>query len=1059
MNPRNLDAVALYSGAIGAFLESTAHNNRWEGHDLRTLQQCREWLLVNNPVFQRNDVRGHIHADDPLPIVHMDEEPGQRPRPPNRPDLVLNPFEYPQHTHNEDFQHNRLPLGTVVGDAGQPIQPSLLRSDPDVEVLCFPHLYPYGQGQWKPGPRTENGRLEYTRHMDIKKKLNSVNSVFRDDWYWPAWAYQEVEAHRIFQNSRRLVRNVTRMDLDNRLAQHQLLQQSNYGMHSIINEELTHTIPSFIRTGENYWLRKERQVSSMIAGRRLPQLFVTLTFNESWPEFEHILRRTTTRLPSNHPWEGVQYFYERIHWLKEKFWRTPLAKIGKLRELVERYEFQLRGAIHTHWLLWTEKQIDQLIEEGFIRADIPDPEREPKLYALVKKYQIHVCKDNICGGPGRKGKCSKGFPCDVSDRTYHQDRNPRYTYKRGPEDRMVSPYNAEMLLLWEGHCNVQYVTSEHLAAYVTKYVTKNEPLSMVYTGGDAAIKNHILARRVGSMEVMVLALGLDLFRCTSGVLYLPTELPQMRQYTVKPVHEVEEDPDDAYYPDALEKYFARPVVYETEKYFDYFQNFNVSRSQIYNTHEPRRGVQDRLGYWVYRREKPTLVRSAYRRLCDGESFFFVHLLRNYNWRSDDEIKGGAETYRERLLTLDPTLFERVMAGHELREQESHIAFGREYLEMVEAVADTTPLNVQDIVSTQLSQLNSMTIWDLGDVAALTLQGDQYECYTTVTQNIQASRNSGRQFFVTGPGGTGKSYLLRALVHWCNTSRESCVLLAPTGIAARNIDGNTIHSAMSIYSEHGSYHTGIFNFDEGKRLHLKKKTVLFIDEVSMVDGRLLDYVSHTFARLKENQLPFGGIHVVLLGDLMQLPPVEGLKVFKAGCWKLFHPLFLRQPQRQRDLRFFSVLNKIRFGIVDEEVKTALRERWQAYNPTREPWTTTHLSSLKDEANAMNFAVLSKMPEGNSTRTSVALDFEEDQRVVGSEYSKLFKRGTNFPAMLTCTPGAKVMFLTNSMLSTKGIANGSIGVITDVLKNGRVDAAFPTKDGIQVRLTFLNLQVLV
>jgi hypothetical protein len=101
----------------------------------------------------------------------------------------------------------------------------------------------------------------------------------------------------------------------------------------------------------------------------------------------------------------------------------------------------------------------------------------------------------------------------------------------------------------------------------------------------------------------------------------------------------------------------------------------------------------------------------------------------------------------------------------------------------------------------------------------------------------------------------------------------------------------------------------------------------------------------------------------------------------------------------------------------------------------------------------------MPEGNSTCTSVALDFEEDQRVVGSEYSKLFKRGTNFPAMLTCTPGAKVMFLTNSMLSTKGIANGSIGVITDVLKNGRVDAAFPTKDGIQVRLTFLNLQVLV
>jgi ATP-dependent exoDNAse (exonuclease V) alpha subunit len=57
------------------------------------------------------------------------------------------------------------------------------------------------------------------------------------------------------------------------------------------------------------------------------------------------------------------------------------------------------------------------------------------------------------------------------------------------------------------------------------------------------------------------------------------------------------------------------------------------------------------------------------------------------------------------------------------------------------------------------------------------------------------------------------------------------------------------------------------------------------------------------------------------------------------------------------------------------------------------------------------------------------------------------------MLTCTPGAKVMFLTNSMLSTKGIANGSIGVITDVLDDGRIDAAFPTRDGIQVITSYI------
>ena len=89
----------------------------------------------------------------------------------------------------------------------------------------------------------------------------------------------------------------------------------------------------------------------------------------------------------------------------------------------------------------------------------------------------------------------------------------------------------------------------------------------------------------------------------------------------------------------------------------------------------------------------------------------------------------------------------------------------------------------------------------------------------------------------------------------------------------------------------------------------------------------------------------------------------------------------------------------------------------------------------------------MSTGNSTRTSVALDFGGEQRVVGLEYSEVFNRGTNFLVMLTCTPGAKVMFCTNRVLSTKGITNESIGVITDVLDDGRIDVAFPTRDGIR------------
>ncbi|EFZ03871.1 P-loop NTPase superfamily protein [Metarhizium robertsii ARSEF 23] len=129
----------------------------------------------------------------------------------------------------------------------------------------------------------------------------------------------------------------------------------------------------------------------------------------------------------------------------------------------------------------------------------------------------------------------------------------------------------------------------------------------------------------------------------------------------------------------------------------------------------------------------------------------------------------------------------------------------------------------------------------------------------------------------------------------------------------------------------------------------------------------------------------------------------------------------------------------------EVRCTLEERWRHYNPQHVMWNTTYLSSLRDEAAVLNHAVLSGMPSENPIFVSKAEDFENLQH---SEHSKIFNKGTNFASSVVCTVGAKVMFLTNSMLSERGISNGSIGVITNLLPDDEVEAAFPTKDGIQV-----------
>jgi hypothetical protein len=599
-NPR---AVALFSGSIGAYLESS-QNTIDRGHDLTHLKRCRSWLLTHNPIYRRYDVRSELNIS-PLPTAELSNKDSEIvERPLGRPDIVLNPEPYDLATQNEDHRHFRLPVASVTDSHGTSI--GLVRSDPAIELLLFPLLYPHGHGQWIRPAKIDRVRGKNTLLQDTQRKLNSAISHFREDHYWPAWIYMEIEAIRIFQNNQRIISSRTRQSLDRRMPASDLLQQSAYGPWSVINEKLTTTIPHFIRTGDTYFIEGGRKVNAMLNAYKTPNLFITTTFSERWAAYQKILATTGSgnQLPSDRPWDAIQYYYERIYWLKKEFFRKPqYSKFGVLKEMVERHEFQLRQAIHTHNLLWTEKSTEELIQNGYIRADLPNPDLEPLLYELVQKFQVHTCAERFCGGPqAPTGKCRKGFPADLSNRVFQKDQDLRYTYKRLSEaDCWIVPYNAELLLLYEGHVNVQYCTTGGLATYISKYVTKAEPKSIVNVNSSNHTTSHLLARRMGSMECMVLLLGFCIFHMTSGSMYLPTAMPTMRNSTVKPVHLLEEDPQNPYFADALEKYFARPSAEGLDHctYFKYFSNYAVYSAK----QGRRRGWKDRNGYFVYPRTK------------------------------------------------------------------------------------------------------------------------------------------------------------------------------------------------------------------------------------------------------------------------------------------------------------------------------------------------------------------------------------------------------------------------------------------------------------------------
>jgi ATP-dependent exoDNAse (exonuclease V) alpha subunit len=141
-------------------------------------------------------------------------------------------------------------------------------------------------------------------------------------------------------------------------------------------------------------------------------------------------------------------------------------------------------------------------------------------------------------------------------------------------------------------------------------------------------------------------------------------------------------------------------------------------------------------------------------------------------------------------------------------------------------------------------------------------------------------------------------------------------------------------------------------DNELRTSLKKITTIIIEEISMVSSELLDFISNMFANLHGNALAFGGTNVIVVGDLAQLPPVNGHLVFRAAVWPLFYPLFLTTPHRQHnDPELYSMLEEIRTDNMSPQTWSKLQQRHSQYlihSSASALLSTTHIISFRENA---------------------------------------------------------------------------------------------------------------
>jgi hypothetical protein len=294
-------------------------------------------------------------------------------------------------------------------------------------------------------------------------------------------------------------------------------------------------------------------------------------------------------------------------------------------------------------------------------------------------------------------------------------------------------------------------------------------------------------------------------------------------------------------------------------------------------------------------------------------------------------------------------------------------------------------------------------------------------------------------FITGKAGSGKSTLLR---RFCETTQKRFAIVAPTGIAALNVHGQTIHSFFR-------FPIGLFD-----RRNIKKQNnarlwqnldTLIIDEISMVEPKMIDDIDY-FMRIngRNADLPFGGTQIIAFGDLFQLPPVytQEKKELQTLSYNYETPYFfsadifqsvpiktieLTTIFRQSDSEFLELLNQIRMGEINPQGLGKLNQRCNFLPKSNSVITLTTTNEKARNINLRNIEAL----KGNSYSFIAEIKGEIPESAYPADYELILK------------PGAQVMFLKNDNTEGRWV-NGMLGKIHD-LDNDCITVKIATPNG--------------
>ncbi|RNA06979.1 DNA helicase ATP, partial [Brachionus plicatilis] len=606
-------------GTFGMIYEPDQTNNNM---DTKKLKEALIWLKENNSLykdaianFERLDgfVTNTTSSYEGFPLTsssvikYNDTGILLQPNNPTDTGLII----------NMDPKKTRQQVGKVVGNIGYTIQKDsknnynkidVKATDDSIEPKIFPHLFPDGKGYY-----IRNKTVSLAQYF--RNRLLHVDSRWRDDHSHVKGSQPSIQL--LSQDRLWRIKGMLKVYLKN--------DYFEYG----------NCVPRCITGSKAYWKSKNYDLVSMVNNKGLPALFLTLTANDSWCELKSILSGKKKTAAIFNPIEVL---------MKEI--KSDNGLLGKVENYWTRIECQNRGSLHAHILLWIKN-----VKKDLVCAEIPNCSDDVSFNVrnLVKKYQIHRCVDRRCFRNNKRffKKCKYGFSFEICENDYI-DGNSKYFYKRKKnEDRDVVPNNPELLMLWNGHVNLQYCTKRGIEQYLVKYISKVEPSfkGKEMKSESNQVKNYFDLRIVSSVEAAAFVLGHHFVQSNMKVTFIPTSLPGDEFKFLKKREElIEMDPEDQdiFKKSALDYYLKRPkgAITDSLTIFEFHQKFQVyvknSKTKVPISRSDKL-LFDEDRNKVVKRKNDIIIRTNFFDETDGEIYFYQKLIYNISFRSVDEL--------------------------------------------------------------------------------------------------------------------------------------------------------------------------------------------------------------------------------------------------------------------------------------------------------------------------------------------------------------------------------------------------------------------------------------